>query len=498
MGALLSLPLLALPSAATVWSMAASCCGAATCSALCSSCGVSKFRSSIATRIAYAVILLINSILAWIMLTPWAIRKLEHLTLDYMTFKCGDNTCYGYFAVQRINFALGLFHLALSVLLIGVTSTKNGRAGLQNGYWGPKIIAWVAMVIISFLIPEHFFMFWGNYIAFLGAMLFVLLGLILLVDLAYQWADMCQERIDSAEDRNDSTSLRIWQTLLVGSSLSMYLGSFAMTIIMYIYFAPKTSCSMNITAITVNLALTFIVTFISVLPTVQDSNPKAGIGQSAMVAFYCTYLTFSAVAMEPDDNQCNPLVRARGARTTTIVLGAVVTMLTIAYTTTRAATYGFALSSHNASNESYAQLSQSDALDSHSEHGLVTTQPASRREIMRAAIESGALPASALDDDSDDDSETDTPTKASRAKDDERQGTQYNYSLFHVIFFMATCWVATLLTQGFDPEKTQGDFQPVGRTYWASWIKIASSWVCYAIYTWSLVAPAVLSGRDFS
>ncbi|ETN43772.1 uncharacterized protein HMPREF1541_11096 [Cyphellophora europaea CBS 101466] len=494
MGALLSLPLLALPSAATLWSVGASCCGAATCSALCSACG--KFRSSIATRIAYAVLLLINSILAWIMLTPWAIRKLEHLTLDYMTFKCGDSTCYGYFAVQRINFALGLFHIALSVFLMGVTSTKNPRAGLQNGYWGPKIIAWLALIVISFLIPEGFFMFWGKYIAFVGAMLFVLLGLILLVDLAYQWADMCQERIDTAEDNNDSASLRIWQVLLVGSSLSMYLAAFAMTIIMYIYFA-KSHCSMNISAITINLLLTLVVTFISVLPSVQDANPKAGIGQSAMVAVYCTYLTFSAVCMEPDDQHCNPLIRARGARTTTIVLGALVTMLTIAYTTTRAATYGFALSSGNAANGSYAQLSQADAADSHSEHGLVTTQPASRREIMRAAIESGALPASALDDDSDSDDE-DTPASRKKATDDERLGTQYNYSLFHVIFFMATCWVATLLTQQFDPETAAGDFQPVGRTYWASWIKIVSAWCCYGIYAWSLVAPAVLTGREFN
>ena len=54
-----------------------------------------------ATRIAYAVLLLFNSIFAWIMLTPWAIRKLEHLTLDYMTFECGTSECYGYMAVQR-------------------------------------------------------------------------------------------------------------------------------------------------------------------------------------------------------------------------------------------------------------------------------------------------------------------------------------------------------------------------------------------------------------
>ena len=80
------------------------------------------------------------------------------------------------------------------------------------------------------------------------------------------------------------------------------------------------------------------------------------------------------------------------------------------------------------------------------------------------------------------------------ARDDERNATQYNYTLFHVIFFLSTAWVATLLTSNFD-EKAMTDFVPVGRTYWASWAKIISAWVCYAIYAWSLVAPLVMPDR---
>jgi len=428
------------------------------------------------------MILLVNSIVAWVMLTPWAIRKLEHLTLDYMTFKCGSSNCYGYFAVQRINFALALFHFLLSVLLIGVKSTRDTRSGLQNGFWGPKILVWLAFVVLSFFIPEGFFLFWGNYIAYFGAILFVLLGLILLVDLAHTWAELCQEKID----QGDGPNYRLWQVLLMGSSLGMYIAAIAMTIIMYIFFA-KSGCSMNISAITINLVFLCVITVLSVQPAIQDANPKAGLAQSAMVAVYCTYLTFSAVCMEPDDKNCNPLVRARGARTTTIVLGAIVTILTIAYTTTRAATQGFAIGTNNSANN-YAQLTQDE-----NEHGLVTQQPASRREIMRAAVESGALPASALDEDSDEEEEANTKG----GKDDERQGTQYNYSLFHIIFLLATCWVATLFTQQMDPEH-KTDFTPVGRTYWASWIKIISAWVCYGIYSWTLVAPIVLEGREFS
>ena len=198
---------------------------------------------SMATRIAYALILLINSIFSWIMLTRWALNKLEHLTFDFLPLSCEGETCHGWVAVHRINFALGLFHIILALLLLGVHSSKDKRAGLQNGYWGPKIIVWLALVVVSFFIPEEFFFVWGSYFAFAGAMLFLLLGLILLVDLAHSWAELCLQKI---EDEGS----RIWQVLLIGSTLGMYIASIAMTVVMYVFFA-RSGCSMNKAAITV-------------------------------------------------------------------------------------------------------------------------------------------------------------------------------------------------------------------------------------------------------
>ncbi|KAI1386279.1 TMS membrane protein/tumor differentially expressed protein [Hypoxylon trugodes] len=477
MGALLSIPMLALPSAGTLMSFAASCCGAATCSMVCSACG--KCGNSVATRIAYALLLLVNSILSWIMLTPWAIEKLQHLMLDYVKINCPNGQCYGWLAVHRINFALGLFHLIFAGLLFGVASSKNPRASLQNGFWGPKIIAWLAFIVMSFLIPDAFFQVYGNYIAFIGAMLFLILGLILLVDLAHNWAEYCLEQIEN-------TDSRIWRGVLIGSTLGMYFASLAMTIVQYIFFAGS-GCSMNQAAITINLLFWVVISFVSVHPTIQEYNPKAGLAQAAMVAVYCTYLTMSAVSMEPDDKQCNPLVRAQGTRTTSVVIGAIVTMLTVAYTTTRAATQSLGLGN----NRGGIRLADED------EHDLVTQQPGRREmraEVLRRAVEEGSLPADALlsDDDDEDDDKGKTP------HDDERSNTQYNYSVFHIIFFLATCWVGTLLTgtvEGLDNLPEGDNFATVGRTYWASWVKIVSAWICYSMYIWTLVAPILLPDR---
>lgn len=197
--------------------------------------------------------------------------------------------------------------------------------------------------------------------------------------------------------------------------------------------------------------------------------------------------------MEPDDQHCNPLVRASGTRKATIVLGAIVTFLTVAYTTTRAATYGLALNAGRSSPTGPIALG-----DDEEGHDLVAQQPSSRREMraeaLRRAVESGALPASALDDDDDSDDEDEG---GKNRNDDEKARTQYNYSLFHIIFLLSTAWVATLLTQniGGDHLREQGDFVPVGRTYWASWVKIVSAWVCYAMFGWTLVAPVVMPDR---
>lgn len=456
---------------------------------------------------------MVNSIISWVSLSNSITKFLEKLT--WGLFKLGnkyckdEEGCIGFTSVQRINFSLGLLHLILAGLLVGVDSTRNPRAVIQNGYWVMKIFALLSFIIMSYWIPDKFFVIWGNYFSIIFSTIFIGIGLILLVDFAHEWAETCIEKIDEGEiylddaDENEGIlsgccnfqGSNFWKKLLVGGTLVMYSGVIIMTFLMYIYFA-QSGCTMNKVVVTSNLVFTLLVTGFSITPIVREYNPNAGLAQSSMACVYCTYLIFSACLSEPDDKLCNPLIRSEGTRTATVIVGAIFTFGAVAYTTTRAA-----------ANSAFNHTS-SDVYDANHHvmndlnEGAIVQQPrmvkrSMRYEALREAVDIGSLPESALSDPSYyDDASDGEDDDAQAGLGEEQNSTKYSYLLFHIIFFLATQYIAALLTINVRvTEIDNGSFVPVGRTYFNTWLKIVSSWVCYSLYGWTLIAPSIFPER---
>ncbi|KAH7103904.1 TMS membrane protein/tumor differentially expressed protein [Auriculariales sp. MPI-PUGE-AT-0066] len=447
-------------------------------------------NSSIATRVGFAMIFSLNSMLAWLMKTPFAINLLSKYSPEYTRMDCVNGSCYGVLAVHRICFALVLLHTILSALLVGVKDTRDKRASIQNGWWGPKILLWFILIGVSFFIPNGFFIFWGNYVSVIGATIFILLGLVLLVDFAHSWSETCTRNWEASENENS-----IWKWALIGSTTGLYVVVIALTGIMYGFFAGS-GCSLNRFFISFNLALCIAATILCIHPAVQEANPKSGLAQASMVAAYCTYLIMSAVGNHGHNGNCNPLSGSvTGTKNTTVALGALFTFLAISYSTSRAATQSRALVGKRRNGA--IQLPTDS--DGHSTHGLVTSQPSRtetpRYQAMLAAVEAGSIPASALEEDWSDE-EDDGPQGEER--DDERTGTRYNYSWFHIIFVMGSMYVGMLLTDWnvlrTAPRDAEQDIY-IGRSETAMWIRVVSSWVCILLYAWSLLAPVFMPDR---
>ncbi|KAI9271998.1 serine incorporator/TMS membrane protein [Sporodiniella umbellata] len=491
MGAALSC--IALPALSSIGTWIASCFSAAACSLAFKSCNC---NNSIATRIGYAIIFLFNSILAWLMLSNWAVKRLEHMTLDYMKFDCKEGSCYGVIGVHRVSFALVLFHAILGCLLLGVHDSRQARSAIQNGWWGPKILAWIVLLAVSFFIPSGFFMVWGNYLALFGAAVFILFGLVLLVDFAHSWTEKCMEKYEL----EDST---LWKNILIGGTLLMFAGAITLTGIMYGFFATN-GCSLNQFFVTLNLILCLLVTVICVSPKIQEANHKSGLSQASIVVIYCTYLVLSAVANEPNDKECNPLRRSIGPQTTSVVLGAVFTFLAVAYSTSRAATQDGAFISKSGRPKLSQELSDTASavplMPNQVEAGVKRmSAQGSGREHLIAAVEAGALPRSVLYEDNDDDE-----FENGDDKDDEKYGSVYNYSFFHFVFAIAAMYISMVLTNWntirFEDTlgNDGGDLVRIGQSYTAVWVKVVSGWICHLIYIWSLVAPILMPDRFVS
>jgi serine incorporator 1/3 len=256
-------------------------------------------------------------------------------------------------------------------------------------WWGPKVLLWILLVVVSFFIPNAFFMFWGNYVSLIGATIFILLGLVLLVDFAHSWSETCLENWEKSESN-------LWQWILIGSTAAMYAGTIALTGVLYAFFAGS-GCTLNRFFISFNLVLCIIITILCVNPIVQEYNPRSGLAQSAMVAAYCTYLIVSAVSNHEHES-CNPLRKnGTGTRTTTVVLGAIFTFLAIAYSTSRAATQSRALAG-KVKKGGAVQLPADDG--GHAELGVVSSQPSRtetpRYQALLAAVEAGYVSPSAV------------------------------------------------------------------------------------------------------
>jgi serine incorporator 1/3 len=186
------------------------------------------------------------------------------------------------------------------------------------------------------------------------------------------------------------------------------------------------------------LILAVLITLLCISPAVQEANPKSGLAQASMVAGYCTYLVLSAVGNHTHEG-CNPLHKSAGAtQTTTVIIGGVFTFVAIAYSTTRAATLSKAFTAAPKGNGTIALDDSGELGGMASGPSVITKQPTPkntpRYQALLAAVEAGAIPASALNDrslyrqdgDDDSDDEGDPSAVIGEERDDERVAVKYN------------------------------------------------------------------------
>jgi hypothetical protein len=426
----------------------------AVCACSCCQC-VTKEVLRKSARLAYCALFTAAMIIAWI-LRDFARPLIEKIPwiVHQATGDISDKW-YGQQAVYRLSMGNFMFFGLMSAVLVGVRYKSDKRDQyLHHGGWLVKLSLWLLFNILPFFFPVAMVNGYA-WLARFGSGLFMVVQMIILVDMAQNWNDNWVAKDD---DRF------LWALLAV--TVGCYLGACTLVGVLFYWFKPAGAgdCSFNILIISLTLILGVAVSLLSLHPRATNGS----LFPSAVVTLYCTYLCYSALQSEPHDYPCNGLgKRLTAASGSTLAIGMVITIISVVYSALRAGsnTQTFMTSRDAAAEQPLVERGDEEEGTSAGLDGLPESQTMARKEAPKE---------SAME---------------------EFEEVTYNYSFFHLIFALASMYIAMLMT-GWGTGAEERDLIDVG---WTSvWVKIVAQWATAGLYGWTLAAPIVFPDREFA
>lgn len=398
----------------------------------------------------YAVMLLLVMIAACITLAPGLQNELKKVPFCENStsvpipgdLKVDCNNAVGYLAVYRICFAACLFFVLMALITIGVKSSKDPRAGIQNGFWGIKYLLVIGGIIGAFFIPEGQFASTWMVFGMIGGFCFIVIQLILIIDFAHTWAETWVSNYEESQSRG-------WYAALLCAMLTCFALALTGVVLLYVFYTKSSGCDLSKFFISFNLILVLIASGISILPSVQERQPRSGLLQSSVVSLYVIYLTWSALTNA--SAACNGITGGQSSFDKQSIIGLVIWACSVLYSSIRTAS--------------------SSSKITMSEH-ILAKEGSGEGGDGGEAGRSGDEP---------------------KVFDNEGEGVAYSWTFFHVVFALATLYIMMTLTNWYNPRSE------LSKENMASmWIKITSSWLCVGLYIWTLVAPALFPNREFN
>jgi len=455
----------------------ACCAGSAACSMF-SCCSVFT-----APRVMYSVMLFLVTIAGWIMGLPnvsnwlknwvpwcWHEPKLERTFIEKVQAEWPDSfnpfavsttpiprdvashngtqtVCdefTGYLAVYRLMFATTVFFIVFGMIMIKVKRSSDPRVNLHKGLWPIKYLILIGGIVGAFFIPPStgFIETW-KYFGLIGSFIFLLIQFFLIIMFADDWANEWVGRMEE-EDSNSYYYSLICCTLL---NFALSLTGF---VLLFVYYTGA-DCGLHKFFISANLIVSVVLSVISILPKIQEHQPRSGLLQASVVSLYLTYLTWSALNNSPITT-CKP--QLWGGKDTSLDTQSFVSLIIcfacVLYSSIR-------LSSRS----QFEKIAGVSSLTGGNDDGSVSSN-----------------------------------THLTGGDNEEEEQDRSNWSYFYFIFALGTLYLMMTLTNWYSPTESYTHF---GESTSSLWIKMSSSWICAALYLWTLLAPILLGEwRDFS
>ena len=389
-------------------------------------------------------------------------RTFTALLADAWTDGCtqyGDldlqKSCAGNNGVYRVASATTLF-FAFAAVAVRCKPTANREA------WPAKYILFLFLCGVTIVIPnEPLFAKVFLNIARIGAIIFILLQQLIIIDVAYDWNDSWVMKADKAESEEPGSGKR-WLGAILASCVILWVISLTVYVLLIVNF---TGCPTNNFFIGATLVLGLAIVL------AQMTGEEGSLLSSSCIFAWAVFLCYTAVSKNPSD-ECNPKLGELDR--VGIATGLVVTMMSLAWT-------GWSWTAEDKLAGKKEDSEDSDA------------SPTNASPLMDDSKKvSGVVVGNANGDDAVDE-ETGEATSPS-TEDPRRLSNSWKLNL---ILACVTCWMAMTLTNwGAIAVEGNAANPQVGRI--GMWMVVTAQWIALVLYLWTLVAPRLFPNREFS
>ncbi|XP_041364461.1 serine incorporator 5-like isoform X2 [Gigantopelta aegis] len=358
-------------------------------------------------------------------------------------------------------------------------------------YWFFKFLSLCGLCAAAFFIPVKYSLYL-TYFGMVGGFLFIIIQVILLVDFTHSWN---ASWVGTKSGRRNNCGFA--GTIMV--TVFCYMMCFVGVFLLIWFYGLEYTCTTNRIFIGVNALLCIIISTITLLPCMERFNPNAGMLQASVISLYVIYLTWSALSSEPPEQKntildtgsfSNALFHSSAGNkmNTSVVLGP-----------GKDGAPGNV--SHLYDCRPKPRSPQTELISGYAGlffmiimavfSSLKTTIESHKLGISRPTTEENVCCCCIIQ-------KRDNPSDngGQRVIQNESDGLVYSYSFFHFVFCLAGLYVMMQLTNWYRPEET--NLNTFGLNWSAVWVKMASSWVCIAFYTWTLFVPKFCPGRHLA
>jgi hypothetical protein len=365
-------------------------------------------------------------------------------------------------------------------LISAIATYSNPQ--LNKAAWPSKLGVYFILVAIVMFIPNTP-LFSPIYLTLfrIGAMIFICIQQIILIDIAYNWNETLVLKADEAESQEWGSGKK-WLHLIVSSSILLYIAAITGIVLLYKYFS---GCAENTIVISLTLVQILVITVVQLFGSEEGSTLT-----TSVLSAYSTYLAYSVVSKNPN-SVCNPTLGSEDI--SSIIIGLFLTMISLAWTgwswtaesriesvdtleTTTSLNASAAIGAGDAGGAEYSRMSQSANLNLDVPFLDPNEQPTTG-VVMQSADESMG----------------DTSSSSSSS----------SLWKLNIVLALISCWVAASLTGwgsitgGIGEQGEHTAANPlVGRLNMAM-IAVSQN-LAIGLYLWTLIAPKFFPDRDFS